>query len=141
VRIEAARDEDAPAVKALVQGCGLPVEDIDAVSGFLVARNGGAIAGTVGLERFGGFGLLRSLAVRREERNSGLGRTLCERVLDGAKKEGLRTMFLLTTDAQPFFRKLEFSDSPRDSAPGEIRNTAQFRTLCPDTATLMSRDL
>jgi amino-acid N-acetyltransferase len=141
VRIEIARAEDAPAVKALIRQCGLPVEDIDAVSGFLVARDGGAIAGTVGLERLGKVGLLRSLAVKQEERNHGLGRALCERALDNAKKEGLRAMYLLTTDAQPFFRKLEFSDSPRDSAPREIRSTAQFRTLCPDTATLMARDL
>ena len=141
MRIEVARPEDAPAVRALVQQCGLPVEDIEAVSGFLVARNGGAIAGTVGLEKLGRVGLLRSLAVRREDRGRGLGRMLCERLLTSARKGGVRTAYLLTTDAQLFFRSLGFSDAPRDSAPGEVKGTAQFRKLCPDSATLMARDL
>lgn len=141
MRIEVARHEDAPAVRALVQQCGLPVEDIDAVSGFLVAKDGSAIAGTVGFEKLGKVGLLRSLAVRREDRGRGLGRLLCERLLTSARKGGVRTAYLLTTDAQPFFRSLGFSDTPRDSAPDEIKGTAQFRKLCPDSATLMAREL
>jgi amino-acid N-acetyltransferase len=141
VRIEAARFDEAPALRTLIRDCGLPVEDIDAVSGFLVARSDSALTGTVGLERLGKVGLLRSLAVRQEERSHGLGSELCKRALASAKKEGLRRVYLLTTDAQPFFRKLGFSDSPRDSAPDEIRTTAQFRSRCPGTATLMSRDL
>jgi len=40
VTLEPARDQDAPAIQALLQECGLPVEDLEGVSGFLVARNG-----------------------------------------------------------------------------------------------------
>lgn len=141
MRIEVARPEDAPAVRALIQQCGLSIEDIDAVSGFLVAWNGGAIAGTVGLEKLGEAGLLRSLTVRQEDRRRGLGHMLCERLMASAKKRGVRTMYLLTTDAQLFFRRLGFSDTQRESAPGEIKGTQQFQKLCPDSATLMARDL
>jgi amino-acid N-acetyltransferase len=57
-----------------------------------------------------------------------------------ARTTGLKKVYLLTTDAQAFFRKLGFAEVPRESAPEAIRRTAQFRTLCPASATLMARE-
>jgi len=53
----------------------------------------------------------------------------------------VRRVFLLTTDAQRLFLHLGFAAVERDSVPAEIRATAQFRELCPQTATAMVRDL
>ena len=137
--VEPAQAGDAAAISDLLRSCGLPVEDISGVSGFLVARSGGTLVGTIGLERAGDAGLLRSLAVKREARGKGLARSLCDGVIREARLAGVRNVYLLTTDTQDLFRKLGFADVPRESAPEGIRQTAQFRTLCPASATLMAR--
>jgi amino-acid N-acetyltransferase len=139
MKVEPARAEDAAEMRMLLRSCGLPVEDITEVSGFLVARSGGALIGTIGLERAGDAGLLRSLSVRPEARGKGVARSLCDGLLGRARSTGVRNVYLLTTDTQGFFRKLGFADAPRESAPEAVRQTAQFRTLCPASATLMVR--
>ena len=139
--LEPARTQDAPAIKRLLEDCGLPVEDLSAVSRFLVARNGSALCGTIGFEAFGDTGLLRSLAVSREARNKGLGRYLCEQILADAGKSGVKGVYLLTTDAQKFFRRVGFKEVARATAPAAIQASRQFRSLCPASATLMSREL
>jgi len=48
---------------------------------------------------------------------------------------------LLTTDAERFFHGLGFAVVERGLLPAEIRATAQFRELCPQTAVAMARDL
>ena len=137
--VEPAQTADAAEIRALLRSCSLPVEDISEVSGFLVARTGGALVGTIGLERSGDAALLRSLAVRPEARGKGVARSLCESLLSEARGSGVTNVYLLTTDAQGFFRKLGFAEAPRESAPESVRQTAQFRTLCPASATLMTR--
>lgn len=138
--VEPAKAGEAAAILALLRSCGLPVEDIGDVSGFLVARSGGELVGTIGLERAGGVGLLRSLSVTPEARGKGVARALCDSLLREARLSGFRNVYLLTTDTQDFFRKLGFADAPRETAPEAIRQTAQFRTLCPASATLMRRE-
>jgi amino-acid N-acetyltransferase len=140
VTVEPARADDAAEIKALLRSCGLPVADISGVSGFLVARNGASLVGTIGLERAGGAGLLRSLSVIHEARRNGVARSLCDSLLRQARILGVRNVYLLTTDTQAFFRKLGFADIPRESAPEAIRQTAQFRDLCPASAVLMMRE-
>jgi amino-acid N-acetyltransferase len=137
--VEPAQAADAAEIRDLLRSCGLPVEDIGEVSGFLVARSNGALVGTLGLERAEDTGLLRSLSVKPEARGKGVARSLCEMLLGEARLSGVRSVYLLTTDTQSFFRKLGFADVPRESAPEGIRQTAQFRTLCPASATLMAR--
>ena len=138
--IEPAQVAETAEVKALLIECGLPVTDITTMSGFLVARAGGEICGTVGLEQLGEAALLRSLAVRRQQRNQRLGQRLCDEALATARKEGVKTVYLLTTDATKFFRKLGFDEVARDAAPASVRATTQFASLCPASATLMSRE-
>ena len=138
--VDSARAQDAAAIHALLQSCGLPTEDLDGVSGFLVAKNGAAFLGTIALEGAGDARLLRSLAVRSEARGKGVARALCEPLLLRARSTGVKKVYLMTTDSQGFFRKLGFTDAPRESAPEAIRRTAQFRTLCPASATLMVRE-
>ena len=138
--VDSARAQDAAAIHALLQSCGLPTEDLDGVSGFLVAKNGAAFLGTIALEGAGDARLLRSLAVRSDARGKGVARALCDALLDQARSTGVKNVYLLTTDAQGFFRKLGFAYVSRETAPEAIRQTAQFRTLCPASAALMVRE-
>lgn len=127
-------------VKALLAGCRLPTDDIRRDAVFVVARAGSELCGTAGIETFGASALLRSVAVQPAWRGRGIARALCEEVLRRASAMQVGRVFLLTIDAQHFFGGLGFAVIERDSLPAEIRATAQFRELCPQTAIAMARD-
>ena len=52
-----------------------------------------------------------------------------------------RSVFLLTTAAQRFFEKLDYAVIDRAAAPVAIRASAQFASLCPETAAVMRKEL
>jgi amino-acid N-acetyltransferase len=140
--VEPATPEDRAAIRALLDANELPVQDL-AESGatFLVARVDGVLAGVVGLEALGTSALLRSLCVASERRKQGLARSLCAAIEALARGHGVRELYLLTTTARPFFERQGFAVGTRDTAPAEIRATAEFRDLCPSTASLMRKPL
>ena len=127
-------------IKALLAACRLPSTDIRDDAVIVVAHAGAELCGTAGMEAFGASALLRSVAVPPAWRGRGIARALCEEILRRASAMQVRRVFLLTTDAQRFFQGLGFAVIERDSLPAEIRGTAQFRELCPQTATAMARD-
>ena len=125
----------------LLATCRLPSSDIRNEGVFVVARAGAQLCGTAGLEPFGALALLRSVAVHPAWRGKGIADALCREVMHRARAMGVRRLFLLTTDAQAYFRRLGFAAIERDSLPAEIRATAQFRELCPASAVAMARDV
>jgi len=128
-------------IKPLLDACHLPTEDIRPDALFVVARAGPELCGTAGLEVFGASALLRSVAVQPAWRGRGIARALCHEAMRRARAAQVRRVFLLTTDAQRFFLGLGFTVIERGLLPAEIRATAQFRELCPQTAVAMARDL
>ena len=128
-------------VKALLAACRLPTDDIRHDAAFVVARAGTELCGTAGIEAFGAVALLRSVAVHPAWRGRGIAHALCQQIMRRASALQVRHVFLLTTDAQDFFGRLGFTRVERASLPAEVRATAQFRELCPQTATAMARDL
>lgn len=138
----AARPEDLQPVKRLLSECGLPTEDVEAHLGhFLLAKSGEELIGTVGLELHNDAALLRSLAVAPAHRKRGLARELCEKISQQACAQGVRTLYLLTTSAAGYFRRRGYRTIERNLVPAEIRGTEQFRTLCPDTAEVLTKDV
>jgi len=136
--IRPAVDGDLPGIARLLEGAGLPTEDLPPqTSGFFVSFTGESLVGVIGLERYGGAGLLRSLAVDRNRRGRGTGQALCETLLRYSEAEGVRDLYLLTTDAAVFFERLGFAVIDRTLAPAEIKRSREFAGLCPETATLM----
>jgi amino-acid N-acetyltransferase len=128
-------------IKPLLAACRLPTDDIRHDATFVVARAGPELCGTAGIEAFGAVALLRSVAVQPAWRGRGIAHALCQEILRRASAMQVRRVFLLTTDAQRFFARLGFSAIARESLPAEVRATAQFRELCPQTATAMARDV
>ena len=134
------RRADFAAIKRLLQEAGLPTEGVGEAGGtYLVAREGGSVIGCVGMEVYGAYGLLRSLAVGPGKRVRGVGTDLTHRALGLAREKGLQRVFLLTTTAEGFFTKFGFTLLPREEAPAEIQGSAEFASVCPDTATFMAR--
>ena len=133
--------EHAP-IRALLTDNGLPVQDLDsAVVAFLVADDGGPIAGVVGLQIFGDIGLLRSLVVRGEHRGGGTGGRLVDAVESEASRRGLRQLVLLTQTAAEFFARRGYQVIDRAHAPAAVQTSAEFTSLCPASASCLSKPL
>jgi amino-acid N-acetyltransferase len=127
--------EDAR-VKELIAQCDLHTEDITAemLRHYIVARKGNRILGVVGLEAVGKACLLRSLAVDQAYRNQKIATKLMTSIEKYAKMMGVEVLYLLTMTAEEFFLKSGYERTDRQSAPAEIKATAEFKSLCPDTA-------
>lgn len=90
-----------------------------------------------GLEVYGKQGLLRSVAVIKSMHNEGHGTALTNYVIDKAKNCQVKDLFLLTTTASPFFKKLGFKEESREKVTGGLTNSVEFRSACPKNAILM----
>ena len=140
-RAALATPEELPAIRALLAASGLPEGDLTPahLSSFWTLRDTAGLAGIVGLEPRGRTGLLRSLAVRADARNRGLGAALLAHAESQARALGVDTIYLLTTTAERFFAGHGYAIAPRDAAPPEIRSTAEFAELCPSSSVCMTK--
>lgn len=134
--------EDLEAVRRLLSESELPLEDISGrLDHFLLALDNNAVVGCVGLEVYGPHGLLRSLAVAKPYRRQGIATALCKRIIAHARAQGVKQLYLLTTEATGFFKRQGFVVIDRGRAPSEIQRTEEFQTLCPSTAICMTRPI
>ncbi len=131
------------AVRSLLSGCGLPTADIASLSRarFLGVEDAEGLVAVVGLELWGDVALLRSLAVRPNQRGQGCGHTLVSAAEVEASRLGINQLFLLTMNAEDFFAKAGYVVTSRADAPAAIKGTQQFSGLCPDVAVLMHKRL
>jgi amino-acid N-acetyltransferase len=133
--------DDLPAVLALLKEAGLPSEGVvdHFPEAYVVIRDGEAIRAVAGLEPYGEAGLLRSVAVSPAARRRGLGLAITETLLRDAVDRGFRQVFLLTTTAADFFRKLGFIETVREEAPVEMRLSPEFAGACPSSAVCLEK--
>jgi amino-acid N-acetyltransferase len=142
IRLRAASVEDLPAAEDLLTKSNLPVEGVkDSIGSFVVAESDGRVVGVGGVERCGDYGLLRSVAVDPAARGRGVGAAITERLIGDSQENGLRALYLLTTTAENYFPSFGFDRTPRETVPAEIQQTAEFRDICPSSATVMLRAL
>jgi amino-acid N-acetyltransferase len=126
VRLRPARADDLASVLGLVRSASLP-EDLEPhFPSFFVADRDGSVVGAVGLERVSDDrALLRSLVVARASRSAGLGTSLADAAIRQARAMGVDELFLLTTDAAPFFERLGFERVAHADAPPAVRRTRE----------------
>ena len=138
-----AQMEDEPAVVELLVASNLPLDGVHgALPWFVVAEHGATIIGVAGIEACGpasDHALLRSVAVATAWQSRGLGRALVTRAIAEAEARGVKALYLLTTTADGYFPAFGFTITSRDAVPADIRATAEFREVCPASATVMVR--
>ncbi len=137
-----ARADDLAAIERLLTASSLPLAGVaEALPSFVVAeiatRDGSDLVGVAGLEVCCDNALLRSVAVRPEWRARGVGRALVTRVIAEAEARGIRALYLLTTTAEHYFPSFGFRTIARDEVPRDVRETEEFRSACPASATVM----
>lgn len=127
----------------LLAAAGLPTDDLAEAAGLRLfgIRHEQRLVGVVGVQPLDGAALLRSLAVAPGERGGGKGAGLVATAEAYARSSGWNELYLLTTDAAGYFRRLGYETMSRDQAPAAVRGTRQFAALCPASAQLMHKRL
>lgn len=136
VALDPATADDLDGVLALLARAQLPTADLTpaALADFIVARDGDDVVGTVALVPCGADGLLRSLVVNPDWRGHGIGGALLEAAELAADRRGVRAIWLLTVDTEPYFRQRGYERVERSAAPAALQASAQFRSICPASA-------
>ena len=140
--------EDFAAVCALLSESALVHEDLTPghMAGFVVLpsqESASSLDAVAGMETFPGAneGLLRSVAVAPELRGRGVAKGLVSAVEERASTLGLRRLWLLTTTAPDFFRRLGYVDTLRAQAPAAVQQSGEFKSLCPASAICLSKPI
>jgi amino-acid N-acetyltransferase len=141
-RVEAASSKDLIAIRALLERAGLPTSDLEfAQPDFTVIRANGKVIAAGALQRFGPSALLRSVVVEPDHRRSGLGRLIVSELERSARAARITQLILLTQSATEFFARQGYRAIERSRAPEELQGSAEFRSLCPSSATCMAKSL
>ena len=142
MNIEKLSSSDLEQVKQILEDAGLPLVDLTAahMGHFMGARlKTGELAGVIGLEVYERAGLLRSLAIREEYRGRGIAGELINTLHAYALSAGIGDLYLLTTTAEGYFARHGFEPFDRQKVPVPVGESAEFRSLCPDTAVCMRK--
>jgi amino-acid N-acetyltransferase len=139
--IRKAQAADYPRIKQLLAGAELPLDGLpDNLNGhdnFLVLCRNRQVLGCAAVERYGRFGLLRSVALESTERRRGFGSRLVRAAMQQARAEGISELILLTTTAAPFFERLGFRIISREDVPAPVRASVEFQGACPTSAAVL----
>lgn len=141
-QVNKASEEDLGSIARLLKEYDLPTQDIGVSDiEFYILKEGENLVACIGLEIIGETGLLRSLAIEKESAHQGIGTQLVKFILDESSAKQLKSIFLLTETAAPFFTKLGFKTIERNSAPEAMQRSTEFSELCAETAVCMKIDL
>lgn len=133
-------------VHRLLEHAELPTADLsgpqadDGPALYVVRAEPGRV-GCIGVERYGDDALLRSAVVLEQYRGDGYGRAAVRTLETEARDAGVGTLYLLTTTAAGFFESVGYEPVDRAAVPESVRGSAEFSDLCPDSATVMRREL
>lgn len=134
--------DDLETIRGLLDICKLPsVDCAEHLNNFVLVEKNDKVVGVGSLEVYDNVGLVRSVAVLPNSRNSGVGKMIYELIEKKAIDLGVRVLYLLTESADKYFSNLGFSVKNRNEAPLSIMKTKQFKDLCPSTAKVMYREL
>lgn len=144
ITITDASADDLQDILDLLSQVQLPHDGVaENVSRFLVARDESSrLVATIGMERHGVTGLLRSAAVAPEYQGCGIGSRLTESLLERATKNGMERVVLLTSTASEFFaRRFGFCETSRTAFDNELTASSEWNLPRCSSAVCMSRDL
>lgn len=141
-RIRAVKSTDLPNIIRFLKDNGLPTNGVDkCFNSFVVAEDkNGFWVGIAGIELYGKSGLLRSVAVDKQYRGLGHGRTLVDAILRNAKAKGVQTVYLLTESADAYFKGLGFEAVDRKNIEEAVKASPEF-TECCETAVAMRKTI
>jgi amino-acid N-acetyltransferase len=133
---------DLPAVLDLLTVLNLPQDGFaDHVDAAVIARAGDDLVGSAALEIYGKSALLRSVAVSPTVQGMGVGHQLVNAALTLAKDRRIERIYLLTETAAGFFPRFGFQVIDRATVNDAVKESVEFTSACPASATVMVREL
>ncbi|MHA1973822.1 MAG: arsenic resistance N-acetyltransferase ArsN2 [Candidatus Hodarchaeales archaeon] len=131
-------------IYALLESVELPIQGIEEnLHNFFIVpvKNTKKLLGSIGLEIYGNNALVRSLAVHSTYHKKGLGTQILTHIHMYAKERGVKRLYLLTTTAEKFFRKFDYEIIPRNEVPANVKESIEFKSVCPESATSMRKSI
>jgi UDP-N-acetylmuramate: L-alanyl-gamma-D-glutamyl-meso-diaminopimelate ligase len=138
--VVAARHEDMPGVRALLEAVGLGYPDLERHEGeLLVVRDPERlVVSCVALELHDDAGLLRALATSTDRRGEGIGWMLADAALHRARMRGCRRVYLVTENASDFFaEKFGFKVVGRELVDAAVLDSSAFQVTGPNATTMV----
>jgi amino-acid N-acetyltransferase len=137
-----AEQNDAQSIKQFVAQAGLSSEGIDhCIQSFIILETDKKkMAGTVGLERYGKNGMIRSLVLDKDYSSEDLLLRLLTSVLRHAEQQGIETVYLLTR-VTAIFHTLGFAQIPYEQVPKIILASPHLQQYDKDQIAVMKRSL
>jgi amino-acid N-acetyltransferase len=130
------------AITNLLQTEQLPTVDLpEKLENYVVALVDGQLAGVCGIEIYGNYALLRSLAVNKAYRDKAIAGNLVSEVESMAKSKGVKAIYLLTETAQGYFSRKGYQTITRADVPAEVQQSTEFSQVCPQSAVVMMKNL
>ena len=140
--LRAAAEQDLSGVRLLLEEAGLPTSDLSTSKPeFTVLWDDGRIVAAGALESFGSAALLRSVVVAADRRGAGLGHAMVQELERLARATGIGSLILMTESATEFFAQHGYRAIERVDVPQGVQECAEFRSLCPASATCMMKVL
>ncbi len=134
--------DDLEHVLKLLEQSHLPKAGVsEHIENFMIVLAQNKIVACAGLEIHGDAGLLRSVVVAKDYQKQGLGSKLTESILDLAEHHRLSSISLLTETAKEYFPRFGFVEVSRENLPSSLKDSAEFKGACPDSATAMILEL
>jgi amino-acid N-acetyltransferase len=131
--------EDIAAILAAEK---LPISDLpETLENFTVVIQGSEVIGVAGLEIYGKYGLLRSVAVRPKFRGQGVANELLGRMETLAAAKRLKEIYLLTETAPEYFKRKGYRQITRAEVPAEVLQSSEFSHVCPQSAIVMKKKI
>lgn len=119
-------DNDVTTVKQLLSKANLSCDHLQAgQQHYFVLENPQLqfILGAIGLEKYDHDGLLRTFVMERTLWNQELGKKCMNLLLNYARDQGLKRLYLVTTVTQPFFTELGFVPIDLKELPSSLLET------------------
>lgn len=122
----------------LLKSVGLPYQDLSPDKHRLIGYyDDERLIGSGALEIYGPYALLRSLAVIDAQRGRSLGSRITDDLITLARKNNIKSIYLLTESARQFFKRKGFRDIDRKNVPDPVKASSEFSGVCSDSAVCM----
>ena len=93
----------------------------------------------MGVEAYGSYGLLRSLAVHPDYRGTGIAGKLIAHIEGLSILKGVIEIYLLTETAPEYFKTKGFAQIQRNEVPAQVKASSEFSHVCPVSAIVMKK--
>jgi len=128
-QIKKSTEADIPAIISLLKECSLPFEDIPRDNQiFWIAIENEQVKGTIAIEDYQPYGLLRSFAVHPSFRKQSIGAALLRHATGQSDNMGLESLYLCTDTAALYFEKYKWIYINRDTVHAKVQQSEEFRS-------------